>query len=998
MEKLQNLKKKASALLLAVTMTLTMLPQLSTPVHAAELPDNTQFAIKDELMLFNTNNNDGNKNPAKVYFGNNAQQWWIAGSQTMNSLTLFATSPLATDQLFEPAWDINKTYSETWECDYASDPDEVYPNHYGASPLRDTLKELESSYFTTLEQNLMKDTTIYTNDTKNNTVYSTTDKLYLAYGTDSDSKLTVGTNIPNALNTGLFIDSEYWGNSVAFWIRTPFINNSFSGLVADPHNSVTFGQISESYMLVPAFELNLSSVIFASAAQAASSEGNLALQDTDGQGAFTLRYKTDKLGSALVSYDKSKVELKGVPNGTYLVVQNSNGAWTKQITNETEVSARDMSLDSFANCKVWLETTDTTNRMTYATLATEEQRFDVNITAGNNLTVTNGTQGVVQGSAIRDITVEVVDKYYLPEGYIDGIKGLNGLTATATDTGFKISGTPTADVNITLTEATPMPQAPTPNFTENDIKRTKSSLTVNGTFDVVTYGDIEYQWDSGTWGTSPVLSDLEAGSKHTVSVRYQGKGIYLQSAEITATVSTKKDGKDVIDEPTNLTGIYGQTLKDVTLLTGWTWENKGTPLLVGTKSFKAHFDTKELETDYDFTGITGYNAQKQYVERKLSVEVSKADTLVEMKVNNIDKVYDGQEMAKPEIEVTGSSKTPDFKWYQKEADGTYTKLKSAPKVVGSYKVVISVEADDNCNTASTEKEFVISKADNEWKENLSITDWIYGNNANNPTASAKFGTVEFTYSNEKNGTYNDKVPTNAGIYYVKASVASNVNYTGLTQTVVFEITKAVPVYDVPQGLMMKQNETLSTVKLPEGFAWVDDTKVLDESGKHTLKAIFTPEDTNNYQSVEVDIIVEVVAPIIPLNSIPTIQAKDKTVTVGDKFDPLKDVSAFDKEDGNLTKDIKVIKNTVDMTKAGTYKIIYQVVDSQKATATKAITVTVKEKAGSQDTVNKPEKGDNEQIIIETGDATNIFLWNMTAVLSVLGIIIITSRKRKMRKN
>ena len=59
--------------------------------------------------------------------------------------------------------------------------------------------------------------------------------------------------------------------------------------------------------------------------------------------------------------------------------------------------------------------------------------------------------------------------------------------------------------------------------------------------------------------------------------------------------------------------------------------------MVGTKSFKAHFDTKELETDYDFTGITGYNAQKQYVERKLSVEVSKADTLVEMKVNNIDK-------------------------------------------------------------------------------------------------------------------------------------------------------------------------------------------------------------------------------------------------------------------------------------------------------------------------------------------------------------------------
>ena len=88
----------------------------------------------------------------------------------------------------------------------------------------------------------------------------------------------------------------------------------------------------------------------------------------------------------------------------------------------------------------------------------------------------------------------------------------------------------------------------------------------------------------------------------------------------------------------------------------------------------------------------------------------------------MDKVYDGQEMAKPEIKVTGSSKTPDFKWYQKEADGSYTELKSAPKVVGSYKVVVSVEADDNYSATSTEKEFVISKANNEWTENLSIAD------------------------------------------------------------------------------------------------------------------------------------------------------------------------------------------------------------------------------------------------------------------------------------
>ena len=38
-----------------------------------------------------------------------------------------------------------------------------------------------------------------------------------------------------------------------------------------------------------------------------------------------------------------------------------------------------MGLDSFANCKVWLETTDAAARMTYATLATEEVYYDLEI-------------------------------------------------------------------------------------------------------------------------------------------------------------------------------------------------------------------------------------------------------------------------------------------------------------------------------------------------------------------------------------------------------------------------------------------------------------------------------------------------------------------------------------------------------------------------------------------------------------------------------------------
>lgn len=233
--KQRKLRKKGMALLLAVALTVTVFPQVTKEVHAADLPDSTKFATAEELKQFNTNNNDGATNPAKVYFGNNNQKWWIAGSQGEKELTLFAESPLATSQQFEPNYSQNKTYSEDWKCTYTGEnPGDVYPNHYGASPLRTTLKGLESSHFTSKEQDLMKNTTVYTDDTKNSSVYSTTDKLYLAYGDWGDDQyVTVGKNISDSLNNGLRIDKAYWGGSI-FWLRAPSKYYYNDALVARP--------------------------------------------------------------------------------------------------------------------------------------------------------------------------------------------------------------------------------------------------------------------------------------------------------------------------------------------------------------------------------------------------------------------------------------------------------------------------------------------------------------------------------------------------------------------------------------------------------------------------------------------------------------------------------------------------------------------------------------------------------------------------------------------
>ncbi|MGL4740656.1 MAG: glycosyl hydrolase family 18 protein [Sarcina sp.] len=66
---------------------------------------------------------------------------------------------------------------------------------------------------------------------------------------------------------------------------------------------------------------------------------------------------------------------------------------------------------------------------------------------------------------------------------------------------------------------------------------------------------------------------------------------------------------------------------------------------------------------------------------------------------------------------------------------------------------------------------------------------------------------------------------------------------------------------------------------------------------------------------------------------------NKEIKIGDKFDPMAGVTATDKEDGDLTSKITVT-GSVDINKAGTYKLTYSVTDSNNQTITSERTITV----------------------------------------------------------
>ena len=111
--------------------------------------------------------------------------------------------------------------------------------------------------------------------------------------------------------------------------------------------------------------------------------------------------------------------------------------------------------------------------------------------------------------------------------------------------------------------------------------------------------------------------------------------------------------------------------------------------------------------------------------------------------------------------------------------------------VGDY--VIShgtLTAGDNYNMHYVPATFEILQASN--SVTAAIEGWTYGEEANEPTATAKFGadTATFTYSDAADGDYSATVPTEAGTWYVKATVPETDNYKGaVSEPIEFEIEK-----------------------------------------------------------------------------------------------------------------------------------------------------------------------------------------------------------------
>lgn len=102
------------------------------------------------------------------------------------------------------------------------------------------------------------------------------------------------------------------------------------------------------------------------------------------------------------------------------------------------------------------------------------------------------------------------------------------------------------------------------------------------------------------------------------------------------------------------------------------------------------------------------------------------------------------------------------------------------------------------------------------------------------------------------------------------------------------------------------------------------------------------------------------------NEAPVISGvSNKTIKVGDSFDPLAGLKATDKEDGDLTSKVTV-SGKVDTSKVGEYTLEYSVEDSKGLKTTKIVIITVQDKDITP-TNTKPEIKGADNVELNVGD-------------------------------
>ena len=410
MRKRNQMKKGIAALLsgvLAFGMTTGVIPGFEDSMQSVQAatsePSVTAYATKQQMMdgTFAPSNSSGTAaNVGVLAFGKNrakkTQEWYILGKDKYvdgENTVIFTVKdgiiPL-TIKNDAQKYSTVTTNDREYVAGYgtyttAKVPTTVPCNHYGASTLRKELNKIagDKACFSTAQQKLLnttKITTTYTLDRVDYT-YTNSDKLYAPVFNPSYKQiLRIGSNDQIRISTRV-----YWDSQNPTWTRSA-VKNYGDHVYAVSRTLNSTGYLTDQLVKAgsAASNLNLTDVLFASSAEAATSGTAVSGEIAQGK-AMTLRLNGGgkDIGTVTCNADVGQINAKkgNTAGNVALVVQGNDGTkdwyYSKQIsgTDNVIVNASDIAAESntpsdidLANCKIWLEVTE--DSVAYAVEAT----------------------------------------------------------------------------------------------------------------------------------------------------------------------------------------------------------------------------------------------------------------------------------------------------------------------------------------------------------------------------------------------------------------------------------------------------------------------------------------------------------------------------------------------------------------------------------------------------------------------------------------------------
>ena len=195
------------------------------------------------------------------------------------------------------------------------------------------------------------------------------------------------------------------------------------------------------------------------------------------------------------------------------------------------------------------------------------------------------------------------------------------------------------------------------------------------------------------------------------------------------------------------------------------------PFLSTTRNFNLKIEPRDIS---NATISMGTNGESSFVYNGAAIEP----------ITSVSLAASGTAIA-----ATLNAETDFDSNYYLVSGETETALDGAPTNVGSYKVTVSAKGN---YTGSKSATFTIIQTT--ITPTVDITGWTYGATANTPSVSGNTGegsvTYEYKLQNAEDSKYSTEVPTEAGNYTIKATIAATVNYEAAVDSTHFTISKA----------------------------------------------------------------------------------------------------------------------------------------------------------------------------------------------------------------